>query len=47
MDFMEWKRTVWPTLPETDKAAIRTEVAKLKTDGWSHYEAWVQVACTH
>ena len=46
MEFNEWKKTVWPTLPEEHKAAIRKEVAALKAEGWGHKEAWVQAACT-
>lgn len=47
MTFAEWKRTIWPTLPEETKAAIRREVAELRNSGWELQDAWVQAACVY
>lgn len=47
MNVAKWKRLIWPDLSAEVKDAIRAEVKRLKDEGWSEYDAWVQAASTY
>lgn len=47
MDYVQWKREVWPTLSPKTQNEIRAYVRELRSEGWDMAEAWVQAACTY